>query len=414
MVCGGAVIAPKGGKGLTSITIKGPARTQTYAVDAVAVSGGFNPALQLASHFGARPVWSEKIQSFLANEASGDLAPCGRRGRALRARRCALLDGAAAAAAALQSLGVRAATPAIPATRETATDSAPAWWRPGAGDGAKVFVDLQHDVTASDVVLAHREGFRSVEHLKRYTTLGMATDQGRTSSLDALAIMAGLTGRSIPETGVTLARPPVVPLALGAVAGDHRRGAYRPVRETPVHAYALARGAPFVDAGAWKRPQAFPDAVDADLAASVAREVKAVRSRVGVTDISTLGKIEVEGANAAAFLDRVCAMRPSAIRVGRCGYLIMLREDGFLMDDGMLARFAEDRYVAYVSTPHAPGVYRHMQFCRQAALARSSTSISPMSPTFGRSLRSPDRVRPRLCRRSSTLLSQSQRRRSRR
>ncbi|VFU09977.1 putative Aminomethyltransferase [Methylocella tundrae] len=193
----------------------------------------------------------------------------------------------------------------------------------------------------------------------------MATDQGRTANLDALAIMAQLTGQSIPQTGVTLARPPVVPVALGAVAGAHRRGAFKPLRETPIHAYALERGAPFVDAGQWKRPQYFPLAGDADLLATANREVNAVRSGVGVTDVSTLGKVEVEGPDAAKFLDLVCAMRPSAIKVGRCGYLIMLREDGFLKDDGMFARFAEDRYVAYVSTAHAAPVYRHMQYCRQ-------------------------------------------------
>ncbi len=193
----------------------------------------------------------------------------------------------------------------------------------------------------------------------------MATDQGRTSNLDALAIMARLTGQSIPETGVTLARPPAVPVALGAVAGAHRRAAFRPVRETPVHAYALERGAPFVDVGQWKRPQYFPLAGDADLLATANREVNAVRSGVGVTDVSTLGKVEVEGPDAAKFLDRAFAMRPSAIKIGRCGYLIMLREDGFLKDDGMFARFAEDKYVAYVSTAHAAPVYRHMQYCRQ-------------------------------------------------
>jgi sarcosine oxidase subunit alpha len=364
VVAGGAVVATRGDKGLTGITVRGPTATQDYAVDALAISGGFNPNIQLASHFGGRPVWSDAIQSFLANDAVTGLRPGGA-AAGIYALGDVLRSGADAGFAALQALGLSAKPIEIPAARETATGSAPAWWRPGGDNGAKVFIDFQHDVTASDVTLAHREGYRSVEHLKRYTTLGMATDQGRTSNLDALAIMAQLTGQSIPETGVTLARPPAVPVALGAVAGAHKRAAFRPVRETPVHAYALERGAPFVDVGQWKRPQYFPLAGDADLLATANREVNAVRSSVGVTDVSTLGKVEVEGPDAAKFLDLAFAMRPSAIKVGRCGYLIMLREDGFLKDDGMFARFAEDRYIAYVSTAHAAPVYRHMQYCRQ-------------------------------------------------
>jgi len=364
VVAGGSVVATSGHKGLSGVTVRGSSGPQDYAVDALAVSGGFNPNIQLASHFGGRPVWSDAIQSFLADESTPGLRPAGA-AAGVYDLGGAFKSGADASFAALQALGFAAKPIAIPVVRETATGAAPAWWRPGGDNGSKAFIDFQHDVTASDVTLAHREGYRSVEHLKRYTTLGMATDQGRTSNLDALAIMARLTGQSIPETGVTLARPPAVPLALGAVAGAHRRAAFRPVRETPVHAYAMERGAPFVDVGQWKRPQYFPLAGDADLLATANREVNAVRSGVGVTDISTLGKVEVEGPDAARFLDLVFAMRPSAIKVGRCGYLILLREDGFLMDDGMFARFAEDRYVAYVSTGHAAPVYRHMQFCRQ-------------------------------------------------
>jgi sarcosine oxidase subunit alpha len=380
VVLGGAVVATQGRKGLTGVSVKGPAGTRDYAVDALAVSGGFNPNIQLASHFGGRPVWPEKIQGFLANDSIGGARPVGA-AAGLYGLSEVLADGAAAGVGTLQSLGLRGVAPAIPAAPQTATGSAPAWWRPGDSDGAKAFIDFQHDVTASDVVLAHREGYRSVEHLKRYTTLGMATDQGRTSSLDALAIMAGLTGRSIPETGATLARPPVFPLALGAVAGDRRGAAFRPVRETPVHAFALARGAPFVEAGAWKRPQVFPLAGE-DVAGAVIREVNAVRSRAGVTDVSTLGKIEIEGADAAAFLDRVSSTRPSAIRIGRCGNLILLREDGFVMDDGMVARFSSERYVAYVSTAHATAIYRHLQFCRQALWPELDVNLTDVTDAW--------------------------------
>lgn len=362
---GSRVIDTKGRMGLTSIAVKSPKETRVVVTDALAVSGGFNPAIQLASHFGGRPKWSHTIHSFLASNTISGLE-CAGAAAGVFCLAEVLRSGAESALAAMESLGLSTKLTEIPFVRRTVSESKPVWWQASEADhGSKVFIDFQHDVTASDIVLAHREGYRSVEHLKRYTTLGMATDQGRTSNLDGLAIMASLTGRTIPETGVTLSRPPTVPVALGAVAGSHKGDAFRPVRETPIHAYALSRGAPFVDVGQWKRSQYFPLPEDADHQATAAREVNTVRSQVGVTDISTLGKVEVEGPDAASFLDRVCAVKASSVKVGRCGYFAMLREDGFLKDDGMMARFAEDRYLVYVSTAHAAAVYRHMQFCRQ-------------------------------------------------
>ncbi len=382
VVLGGRVIATKGSKGVSSITVESPSGRRDFAVDAVAVSGGFNPAIQLACHFRGRPIWSDEIQSFVADDSIAGLQMAGA-AAGTYALGDVLQSGSAAGLAALAALERPAKPIALPRAEPEATGLAPAWWQPHDHDkGAKAFIDYQHDVTASDVVLAHREGYRSVEHLKRYTTLGMATDQGRTSNLDALAIMAQLTGRSLPETGVTLARPPAVPIAIGAVAGDHKREAFRPVRETPIHAYALERGAVFVDAGQWKRPQYYPLPGDADLLATANREVNQVRSQVGVTDVSTLGKVEVEGPDAARFLDLVCAVRPSAIKIGRCGYLVMLREDGILMDDGMFARFAEDRYVAYVSTAHAASTYRHMQYCRQVLWPHLDVNLTAVTDVW--------------------------------
>ncbi|ACK51561.1 sarcosine oxidase, alpha subunit family [Methylocella silvestris BL2] len=356
----GSIVGTESAKGLSAITVEAGGAQKRFEVDALAVSGGFNPAIQLASHFGGKPVWSEDISAFLAGATAQGVEPVGAAAGVFG------LAETFAQAAAAGAAGLAAPAPKLPTVAQTATAGALATWRPDPAKDGKIFVDLQHDVTASDVVLAHREGYRSVEHLKRYTTLGMATDQGRTANIDALAMMAELTGRTIPETGVTLARPPVVPIALGAVAGDHRRGAFRPVRETAIHALSSEAGAPFVDVGQWKRPQYFPIPEDADLAATAAREVETVRTRVGVTDVSTLGKIEVLGADAGAFLDRVCATRASSIRPGRCGYFVMLREDGFMMDDGMIARFAPDHFLVYASTAHAASVYRHMLYCRQA------------------------------------------------
>ena len=177
-------------------------------------------------------------------------------------------------------------------------------WRVGGSKG-KAFVDFQNDVTDSDVELAHREGFRPVEHLKRYTTLGMATDQGKTSNLPGLAIMAELTGRSIPQVGTTVFRPPYTPVAIGALAGHHRGKEFRPTRLTPSHAWAEQQGAVFVETGLWLRAQYFPRHSESDWLATVNREVTTVRTSVGVCDVSTLGKIDIQGGDAAEFLDRV-------------------------------------------------------------------------------------------------------------
>jgi len=229
----------------------------------------------------------------------------------------------------------------------------------------KAFVDFQHDVTAADVALAAREGFCSVELLKRYTTLGMATDQGKTANVNALAIMAALTGASVAETGTTVYRPPYVPVAIGALAGHHRGRAFRPVRLTPAHAWAEQAGAVFTEAGLWLRAQYYPHPGDAGWLDAACREALAVRHAVGVCDVSTLGKIEVFGPDAGPLLDRIYTNTMSTLPVGRARYGLMLREDGMVMDDGTAARLAPDHFVLTSTTGNAAGVLQHMEFCSQ-------------------------------------------------
>ena len=226
-------------------------------------------------------------------------------------------------------------------------------------------MDFQNDVTANDVTLAAREGFRSVEHLKRYTTLGMATDQGRTANVVGLAMMAALTGRSIPETGTTTYRPPYTPVAIGAFAGPHRGKAFRPVRRTPSHNWAQEHGAVFTEVGPWLRAQYFPRLGEKDWLTTVNREVRSVRESVGFCDVSTLGKIELRGADVGAFLDRLYVNTFSTLPVGRARYGMMLREDGFALDDGTVARLADDCFFMTTTTANAGRVFQHMQFCRQ-------------------------------------------------
>jgi methylglutamate dehydrogenase subunit C len=381
VVTAGRVTGSSGRKLLSGIRVTGKGAAAEYVVDTLAVSGGFNPEISLSCMFGSRPVWSEAHQAFLPAASGTGVEPAGAAaGRG--ALNEAWVDGARAAAACLARIGRRAHDlPPIATTARGSEVMAPAFWSPARPQASHVFLDLQHDVTAADVELAHREGYRSVEHLKRYTTLGMATDQGRGSSVDGLALMAQLMDRPVSESGVVLARPPVIPLALGALAGLHRGEGFRPVRRSPVHAFAEEQGALFVDSGQWKRPLAWPRSGET-FSQTVEREVNTVRSAVGVTDVSTLGKIEVEGPDAAAFLDHVCAIRPSQMKVGRGSYLVLLREDGHLMDDGMLVRFAADRYVVYVSTAHAAAAWRHILYCRQVLWPQMQLSATAVTDAW--------------------------------
>ncbi|MBL0901056.1 MAG: hypothetical protein IBJ17_20485, partial [Reyranella sp.] len=220
----------------------------------------------------------------------------------------------------------------VPSADNESTAFAPFWYvKDSVG---KAFIDYQNDVSASDVKLAVRDGFRVAEHLKRYTTLGMATDQGKTSNVIGLAIMAELTGRSIPETGTTIYRPPYTPVAIGTLAGRSRGKEFKPFRLTPSHHWAKEQGAIFVDVGNWLRTQWVPKAGETEWRQSVDREVLATRKSVGICDVTTLGKIDIQGTDAGAFLDRVYANTFSTLAVGKCRYGLMLREDGIVFDDG--------------------------------------------------------------------------------
>jgi sarcosine oxidase subunit alpha len=231
--------------------------------------------------------------------------------------------------------------------------------------GGKSFVDQQNDVTVADIEIAWREGFRAVEHLKRYTTLGMATDQGKTGNIIGHAIMAELAGRPMEDIGTTVTRPPHLPVAIGAIAGRHRGRHFKPTRYAAGHDWALRNGATMVDAGQWLRPQWFSAPGENDWLTSVIREVRTVRSAVGVCDVSTLGKIDVKGRDAGAFLDRIYANGFATLPVGKARYGVMLREDGFVLDDGTVARLGEHHYVISTTTANAAKVMQHLEFFHQ-------------------------------------------------
>ncbi|HEX2115319.1 MAG TPA: glycine cleavage T C-terminal barrel domain-containing protein [Alphaproteobacteria bacterium] len=224
----------------------------------------------------------------------------------------------------------------------------------------KRFVDIQDDVTAEDITLAHRENYVSVEHLKRYTTLGMGTDQGKTSNVNGLAIMAALRGEDIPAVGTTTFRPPYTPVTLGVIAGPHTGKHLDPIRRTPLHDWHVANHAKMYEAGQWLRPRVYIREGESFRDAWI-REVNAVRGRVGVADVSTLGKIDVQGPDATAFLDRVYCNAMRSLPVGKARYGLMLRDDGIVMDDGTLARVGEHRYYMTTTTANAGKVLAHLE-----------------------------------------------------
>ena len=307
--------------------------------DLVLMAGGWTPSIHLFSQSGGKPRFDEARGIFVPGEAVQIQRSVGA---------CAGAFGLAAAT------GGRVTGEIIPSGGFCGAVPLPKDTK------GKAFVDFQNDVTAEDIGLAVTEGFRSIEHIKRYTTNGMATDQGKTSNMNGLAIAAGLLDKQIPEIGLTTFRMPYTPVTFGSFAGHARGDLFDPVRRTPTHAWAEAEGAVFEDVGQWKRAWYFPKS-DETMDQSVIRETLGVRQSVGVFDASTLGKIEVVGPDAAEFLNRLYTNSWSKLGVGRCRYGVMLNEAGFVMDDGVIGRVADDRFHVTTTTGGAAGVLHHME-----------------------------------------------------
>ena len=357
---GAQVVDSKGRLGLKFVDVKlADGSDRTIECGALGVSGGWNPNVHMTCHQRGRPTWNDDLAAFVpggtlspgmsvTGAANGDLST-----------HMALKTGAAAAKAAL---GLKGRSAKTPMAEDAPVSQTPFWYVEGC---SRAWLDQQNDVTVKDVKLSHQEGFRSVEHLKRYTTLGMATDQGKTSNMGGLAIMAELAGKSIPEVGTTIFRPPYTPTSIGVLAGRMRGKEFHPTRLTPSHYWAKERGAVFVEVGNWLRAQWFPIAGETHWRESVDREVTATRASVGVCDCTTLGKIDVQGSDAATFLNKVYCNAFAKLAVGKVRYGLMLREDGIAMDDGTAGRLAEDHFVVTTTTAKAAAVYQHLEFVRQ-------------------------------------------------
>ncbi len=339
-----------------------PGGMRTIACDALLMSGGWTPSVHLFSQSRGKLAFDEELQLFRPGASVQRERSAGACNAAFGLAE-ALAEGDAAGRAAAAAAGF-----AAPEARTFAVDNAPPAF--GGALGAplhvlgdrrlKAFVDYQNDVCVKDVELAVQEGMRSIEHVKRYTTTGMATDQGKLSNMNALAIAAAAQGKPIPEVGLTTFRPPYTPVTFGAFAGPARGDLFDPVRRTAIHDWAEEKGAAFEDVGLWKRAWYFARAGES-MHDAVARECRTTRASVGLFDASTLGKIEVVGPDAAVFLERMYANAFRKLEVGRCRYGLMLTEAGFLMDDGVIGRLAPDRFHVTTTTGGAPRVLAHME-----------------------------------------------------
>ena len=373
---GGQVIGTDGRLGLNEITVRHAGGQRTIRTDCLAMSGGWNPSVHLTCHMNGRPVWEPSILSFVpSDDAIPGLTPAGAAAGHMSTAAC-LTSGVESAKVALQALGLKVKTTNVPKAEDGTYAIAPLWYVEGKG---RAWLDFQNDVTTKDIKLAAKENFRSVEHMKRYTTQGMATDQGKNSNVNALALLADVTGRGIPETGTTTFRPPYSPVSIAAMGQDAQGDGFAPQRFTTSHKASVARGAPMIEAGLWYRPSYFPAQGETTWRQSCDREVNMVRESVGICDVSTLGKIDIHGPDAGAFLDFVYCNMFSTLKVGRTRYGLMLREDGHVMDDGTTARLGEDHYVMTTTTAAAGQVMRHLEWVHQAL--RPELDVSFISVT---------------------------------
>ena len=369
---GKAVAFVKGRGVVTGVAICDQAGQGTVleeiACDCLAMSGGWSPVVHLWSHCGGKLVWDEALAMFRPDP---EKAPLNQKGEGF-----VLAAGAAnghfslgavmqdALQQGAEAAGITAASQSLPEVDQTAEAAMEAVWMMPQGAGVKLrskaWLDFQNDVKVSDVQLAAQEGFESVEHAKRYTTLGMATDQGKLSNINGLAVLAGALNADIPAVGTTTFRPPYTPISMGAIAGAARDEIFQPVRQTPMHDWHIEQGAYMEPVGQWRRPYCYPRA-DETHHDAVAREIRQTRNSVGLLDASTLGKLLVQGPDAAKFLDMLYTNMMSTLKIGKCRYGLMCSENGFLMDDGVVVRLGEQSFLCHTTSGGAEHIHAHME-----------------------------------------------------
>lgn len=385
-----AVHTSFGGLAITDVKIaayrKGQGRVikeKKAGCDFIAMSGGWNPALHLWCHNGGKIRFDDALQSYRPDRHADPVQAVG------AANGTFSLSAILAEAYAAGELASRSALPKskpakLKAPAAVQADQKPLealWFAPATGkynEGNKHFIDYQNDVTAADLELAQREGYESVEHTKRYTTFGMATDQGKTSNLNGLGVLSEATGKSIPEIGVTTFRPPYTPFSFGSIAGPLTKKLFLPIRRTAIYQWHVDRGAVFEPVGQWRRAYTYPGTGE-DKHAAINREILCVRNKVGLLDASTLGKIEIKGPDAAEFLDRMYTNVFSTLKVGRCRYGLMMNELGFLTDDGVTVRLAEDHFLMHTTSGGADRIAAWLEEWLQTEWTHYKVFVTPVT-----------------------------------
>ncbi len=384
-LAGHAVFAALGGDAVTGALIgptDGSAAAQTVRCDAIAVSGGWGPAIHAAVQEGGLKRYDETVSAFVAHDASQWRITAGSANGAMQLG-VVLKQGVEAGVAAAKHAGHRGPLAAVPAASGDPAPHLEAYWRAPADERQEKnqFVDPQNDVTVADLRATLAEGFIDIEHVKRYTALGFGTDQAKLGGQLGAAIVAELRGETVPAVGTSRLRPPFHPVTLRSIAG-HRFGAYlRPARVTPLHDWHVANGAVMEAMGLWMRPRFYlangGNPTDAGIV-----EAGRVRTKGGIVDGSTLGKIEVAGPDAAAFLDAMYLSKASTIKVGRSKYVVNLREDGIVLDDGIVLRMAEDRFLATVSTGHADHMLSHFEHYRETEWSAARITLTDVTDAW--------------------------------
>lgn len=345
---------------------------EELACDTIASSGGYSPVIHLSSHTGTRPLWRDDILGFVPGELAGLTAAGGARG--VYSLPSVMQDGVDAAVHALKAANIEAQANTVTLPQVAARNEGDACalyqvpHRKPSTRAPKQFVDLQNDVTAAGIELATREGFESIEHVKRYTAMGFGTDQGKLGNINGMAIAARCLKRSIPEVGTTVFRPNYTPVTFGAIVGRHCGELFDPERYTALHQWHVEQGAKFEDVGQWKRPWYYPRTINGKqetMHEAVARECLAVRERIGILDASTLGKIDIQGPDAREFLGRVYTNKWAKLAPGRVRYGLMCKDDGMLMDDGTTSCLGENHFLMTTTTGGAAGVMEWLELWHQ-------------------------------------------------
>ncbi|MDA9709357.1 sarcosine oxidase subunit alpha family protein [Candidatus Pelagibacter sp.] len=343
--------------------------------DCICVSGFWTPSVHLASQSGNKLKFDKEIDAFVPDKSKQEEITVGAANGNFTLHDT-LNAGFNAGSQVSKKLNNKDVDIQIPNVTEKKHKTHDKFWCAPLPKNikAKRFVDFQNDVSVTDIEIALREGYRSIEHVKRYTTLGMATDQGRTSNLNGLQLVSNIENKIVPEVGHTTFRPPFTPVTIGTIVGREVGKHFMPTRLTPMHNWHIKNNAVFVDAGAWKRPRYYKIGNETMLEAAT-REAKNVRDKVGICDVTTLGKIDVKGPDAAEFLNRVYTNAWMKLSVGKARYGVMLREDGMVMDDGTTTRISEHHYHMTTTTAQAANVLSHLEYYLQIVWPKLNVNV---------------------------------------